>query len=111
MRRADRRGFSATASQRRHLAAETVAVAPGRPDQFRRLRVALYLLAQPADLVVDRAVEQLRRPAAREIEELVAGQHHARTLEQHAEQAELAAGERHRHFPVVDQFAPAEIED
>ena len=41
-------------------------------DQLRPLRVALDLLAQAADLVVDAAVEQGGLAAAGQIEELVA---------------------------------------
>ncbi len=56
-------------------------------DQGRRLRIGLDLLAQPADLVVDGAVERLGVAPDREVEQLVAAQHQPGMVEEHAEQA------------------------
>ena len=59
------------------------------------LGIELDLLAQPADLVVDAAVERLGVAADRQIEELVAGQHQAGVVEEGASRRNSAVLERH----------------
>ena len=89
---------------------ETVAAAPVRLDQGRLLRVALDLAPQPADLVVDAAVEHVGGAPAGQIEQLVAAQHHARMVEERAEQQEFHRAERHRHAIRIDQLALRRIQ-
>src|SRR5919106_4491598 len=53
---------------------EEIAAATHGNDHLRPLRVRLDLAAQTADLDVDRAIEGLRPPAMREIQQLLAAQ-------------------------------------
>ena len=77
-------------------------------DQLRAARIELDLLAQPADLVVDAAVEDRGLAPAGQVEQLVAGQDHAGALHQDREQEELAGAERYGHPVLANQLAPAD---
>src|SRR5258708_14856026 len=72
-------------------AGENIAGAAHRLDQF---ALALDLLAQPADLHVDGAVERIGLSSARPVHQLLARQHAVGTCEKAAEQVELRAGQR-----------------
>ena len=60
------------ASQFAHFGRQRVAAAPDGLDERRVLGVWLYLLAQAADLIVDRAVEGVGLPPLGDVEQLVA---------------------------------------
>src|SRR5262245_21712437 len=68
---------------------KAVAAAPDCLDQGRILRVGLDLLAEPADLVVDRALERLEGTAAGQVEEMLPRQDYPRPFEEDREQAKL----------------------
>ena len=70
---------------------QDVAGAAHRLDDLRVVDVRLELLAQAADLDVDRAVERAGLAAARLLEQEVARQHAAGMLDERRQQAELAA--------------------
>ena len=81
----------------RRLARGAIADAADRGDVSGRLGVVAELLAQPADVDVDRAVEDRGVVAAVDhVEELVAGEDPAAGLEEDLEQPELDAGQRDR---------------
>src|SRR5436305_1515630 len=72
--------------------------------------VARELAAEAADLHVDRAVEMLGIHPARQIEQLIAGHHPARMLDEGEQQAELAVGQVDHHVFGIDQLPPDRIE-
>ena len=87
-----------------------VAAAPDGLDQLRVAAVGLDLAAQAADLVVDRAVEQVRLAALDHVEQAVAVEHLARVVEERHQQAELGRGDRHHRAFGIGQPALERIE-
>src|SRR5476651_2245097 len=73
---------------------ENVPASPYRFNIARIFRVRLDFLAQPADMVIDRAVEQVGVAALGQIQQLVAGQCDLGPFQQGGEQAKFAAGQR-----------------
>src|SRR2546430_7226808 len=88
-------------------AGEDVAGAAHRLDQF---AVALDLLAQPADLHIDRAIERIGLPAARPVHQLLAREHTVGPREKAPEQIELGAGQRKFAAVGVRDMALVEID-
>jgi len=64
-----------------------------RQDQLRLARIALDLLTKMPDVDVDGARLPVVGPAAQALEELAAGEHHARALRQDDEHLELDEGQ------------------
>ena len=89
---------------------EAVAAAPHGLDQLRIAAVDFHLAPQAADLVVDRAVEQVRLAALHHVEQAVAVEHLARMGQEGDEQAELGRGERHHGAFGIGQPALERIE-
>jgi hypothetical protein len=79
------------------IGGQHVAAAPHGLDQGGIAAVGLDLAAQAADLVVDRAVEQVRLAALDHVEQPVAVEHLAGVLEEGGQQAEFDRGNRHHH--------------
>ena len=84
-----------------------IAVAPHCPDELRVCRIAFDLAAQPADLIVDAAIKQLAVAPACQIDELVAREHQAGSLDQRQQQAELGRAEHDGDAVVAGKLAAA----
>src|SRR5688572_5465494 len=93
-----------------NVGGEAVATAPYGLDQLRIAAVGFHLAAQAADLVVDRAVEQVRLAALDHVEQAVAVEHLARMVEERAQQPELGRGQRHHGAVRIGQAALQGIE-
>jgi len=89
---------------------EDVAPAPNRLDELRIVGVGLDLLAQPADLHVDRAIEGRRLAAACLLEQEVARQHAAGVSREGAQEVELAAGQRHVFAARIGEAARSDVQ-
>src|SRR5690606_40892065 len=74
---------------------EAIAAAPHGLDQLGIAAVLFHLAPQPADLVVDRAVERVRLAALDHVEQPVAVEHLPRMRQERDEQAELGRRQRH----------------
>jgi hypothetical protein len=106
-------GASAVSCDRARAAdvgGEAIAAAPHGLDQLGIAAVGFHLAPQAADLVVDRAVEQVRLAALDHVEQPVAVEHLARMAEERDEQAELGRGQRHDRAFGVGQPALERIE-
>ena len=79
------------------------------PHTVARGRSGAELLAQLADVHVDRALVALPVDAPHAVEQLAAGERHAEVVGQVLQQVELARGERHR--PAADPRLPAHAVD
>ena len=90
-----------------HLGGERVAAAPDGLDQFGIARVGFDLLAQPADVIVDAALEGGELAALAEVEQLVAGEHALRVGDEGEQEIILAGRERDRAPVLADQLALA----
>src|SRR6185295_9670658 len=82
-----------------------------RLDHARVGGVVLQLAAQPGDADVDRAVEGLPFPVAGHAEQLVAGEHLIRMVEQRLEEREFHRRDRDVAAARVAQRARLEIEE
>ena len=95
----------------RHGRNQDVARPAHRLDDLRVIGVGFELLAQAADLHVDRAVEGPGRAAARVLDQEVARQHPAGMTGEHAQQLVLAGGHGHRFAAVtVEQASRGRVE-
>ncbi len=107
--------------KRRHLAfglndwrGEQIAAAAHGLDDRGFLGIFFDPPAQPADVHVDAAVEGRCGPAARDVEELIAGQHALRPLDERQQDVELGCPQVHERTggrvqpPARDVEAPAE---
>src|SRR5690606_37445402 len=84
---------------------QAVAAAPDRLDQLGIATVLFDLAAQAADLIVDRAIEQMRLTPLHHVEQTVAIEHLTRMSEEGDEQTELRGGNRHHRAVRIDQSA------
>src|SRR4051812_28966216 len=102
--------FSAERSSQFRIHREDVPASPYGFNIARILRVRLDFLAQPADMVIDRAVEQVGIAALGQIQKLIAGESYFRALQQSRQQAEFPRRKRHGDAIRPDQFALAGVQ-
>src|SRR5262249_14842647 len=93
-----------------HPRGEHVAVTADGHDHARRLRIIRELSADAAHLHIDASVEGSRIAAAREVEELVAGEYALRMFGEGDEQFDLAGSETDEHALRRLQPAAPEVE-
>src|SRR6202012_5688069 len=90
--------------------AENIALAAHGLDVRLVPGVVEKTLAQPAHQKVDGAVEKLRVTALGEVEQLVAGEHALRMVEEDAEQPKLGAAQRYDRAVLIEQVPRCRIQ-
>src|SRR5579871_5629113 len=94
-----------------HSPHELVAASPDRLDDLRIFWVVLDFPPQPADLVVDAAVEEIGRAPARDIEKLIACKNYVGAMQESRKEKIFSVGEGRDNLAIVDQFAPVRVEN
>ena len=75
-----------------HTRCKTIAATAHCLNELGIARVRLDLAPQPADLIVDRAIKQMRGAPLHKIEQQIAIHHLLRIVEQRTQQPELGGG-------------------